>query len=384
MEKRFVFRLLLPTLLLTWLSTGFANPTITPAAPKLNAKGYVLMDANTGMIIAQKNMHKRMPPASLTKLMTLYVTSQAIKQGQISLDNKVRISKKAWHTGGSRMFLNAGSQVPVHDLIQGIIVASGNDSCVALSQYVGGNEDTFVEMMNQSAQQLGMKDTHYMDSTGLPNPNHYSTPYDLALLTRAIITKFPEDYGWYKQKWIKYNGIKQPNRNRLLWRDQSVDGLKTGHTKAAGYCLIASAKRDDMRLISVVMGTPTDSARANDSQALLNWGFRFYQSPQLFKGDVPLATPRVWLGENKTVALGVEKPVHVTIPTGSYSKLKPQITINTPIRAPVKQGDTYGTLNISLNNKVISSTPLIALDNDPVGGFFSRIWDHLLLLFHKL
>lgn len=394
MEKRFGLRLLLSLfflIFLPWMSISFAdpapttnNPIILPSAPKIDAKGYVLMDANSGTIIAEKNMNERMAPASLTKLMTLYVTSQAIAQGQINLDTKVRISQKAWRTGGSRMFLKVGSEVPVHELIQGIIVASGNDACVALSQFVGGNESTFVEMMNQTAQQLGMNDTHYMDSTGLPNPQHYSTPYDLALLTRALINNFPQDYSWYNQKWITYNGIKQPNRNRLLWRDQSVDGLKTGHTNEAGYCLIASAKRDDMRLISIVMGAPTDAARADDSQALLNWGFRFYQSHQLFKANTALATPRVWLGENKTVSLGVAKPIYVTIPTGSYGQLNPQVTINTPLTAPVKAGEAYGQLSITLNNKVISSTPLIALSDDPEGGFFSRTFDHILLLFKKI
>lgn len=399
MEKRFGLRLITTTLtatLCTWLSVSVANttitpsatsnghPVITPAAPKLNAKGYVLMDANTGAIIAQKNKNQRMAPASLTKLMTLYVTSQAIAQGQIGLDSQVRVSKKAWRTGGSRMFLKVNSHVSVRDLIAGIIVASGNDACVALSQYIGGNETTFVEMMDQTAQQLGMKDTHYIDSTGLPSPEHYSTPHDMTLLTRALINNFPQDYAWYKQKWITYNGIKQPNRNRLLWRDKSVDGLKTGHTKSAGYCLIASAKRGDMRLISVVMGAPSDTARANDSQALLNWGFRFYQSHELFKADTSLAAPRVWLGKNKSVSLGVSKPVYVTIPTGSYSHLKPQVTINTPLRAPIEAGQTYGILTVTLDNKTLSTTPLIALESDATAGFFSRTWDHIMLLFKKL
>lgn len=373
-----------PALTPTPITPTIRQPIITPPAPQINAKGYVLMDANTGVIIAEKNMHKRMPPASLTKLMTLYVTSQALKQGQIALTDKVRISAKAWRTGGSRMFLKAGSEVPVHNLIQGIIVASGNDACVALSQYVGGNEATFVDMMNQTAQQLGMKDTHYLDSTGLPNTQHYTTPYDLALLTRALIKNFPEDYGWYKQKWITYNGIKQPNRNRLLWRDKSVDGLKTGHTKAAGYCLISSAKRNGMRLISVVMGTPTDSARANSSQALLNWGFRFYESHKLFEAKNSLATPRVWLGKNKTVALGLSSTMYVTIPSGSYAQLKPQLTIDTPLQAPIKQGQSYGSLNITLNKKTITSMPLIALESDPKAGLLSRTWDHVILLFKKV
>lgn len=367
----------------TVLTTPTANPApvIIPTAPSLNAKGYVLMDANSGVIIASKNMHKRMPPASLTKLMTLYVTSQALKQGQISLDSKVRISKKAWRTGGSRMFLRVGSTATVRQLISGIIVASGNDACVALSQFVGGNETTFVDMMNQTAQQLGMKGTHFVDSTGLPNANHYTTPYDLALLTRAIIERFPEDYSWYKQKWITYNGIKQPNRNRLLWRDNSVDGLKTGHTNAAGYCLISSANRDGMRLISVVMGTPTDAARANDSQALLNWGFRFYQTHKLYKAKTALAMPRVYFAESKSTPLGLDKPLYVTIPTGTYAKLHPSVHIDKQLKAPIQAGQPYGSLTITLNKKVVAQAPLVALQNNPKGGFFSRTWDHILLLF---
>lgn len=361
--------------------TQQAMPVIIPKAPSLNAKGYVLMDANSGTIIAEKNMHKRMPPASLTKLMTLYVTSQALSQGQISLDSKVRISKKAWKTGGSRMFLKVGSEATVRQLISGIIVASGNDSCVALSQFVGGNESTFVDMMNQTAQQLGMKNTHFYDSTGLPNPNHYTTPYDLALLTRALINNFPQDYSWYKQKWITYNGIKQPNRNRLLWRDNSVDGLKTGHTKAAGYCLISSAKRDGMRLISVVMGTPTDAARANDSQALLNWGFRFYQTHELYKAHTALAMPRVYFAATKTTPLGLAQPLYVTIPTGTYAQLKPKVHIKETLEAPIHAGSTYGTLTITLNKKVIAQEPLVALQSDPKGGFFSRMWDHVSKMF---
>src|SRR3990167_7321302 len=234
------------------------QPTIIPTAPNLNSSGYVLMDADTGMIIAHKNMHQEMQPASLTKLMTLYLTFNALRNGQIHLTDEVRVSKKAWQTGGSRMFIKEGSLVTVQNLIDGIIVASGNDACVALSQYVGGNESTFVDMMNAAAAQLGMKNTHYVDSTGLPQPEHHSTPYDMALLTRAIIENFPQYYPLFKQGWITYNGIKQPNRNRLLWRDPSVDGLKTGHTNEAGYCLIASALRHGMRLISVVMGASTD------------------------------------------------------------------------------------------------------------------------------
>lgn len=353
------------------------QPIITPQAPDLSSHGYVLMDASTGTILAHKNMNKVMQPASLTKLMTLYLTFQALKSGQIHLTDKVRVSADAWKTGGSRMFIKEGSEVSVQNLIEGIIVASGNDACVALSEYVGGNEATFVEMMNQAAQQLGMKDTHYVDSTGLPKAGHHSTPYDMALLTRAIITDFPEYYPMFDQKWITYNGIKQPNRNRLLWREASVDGLKTGHTNEAGYCLISSGKRDGTRLISILMGAPTDAARANDSQALLNWGFRFYKTHALFDANQTLATPRVWLGKNKTTPVGLASPMYVTIQTGTYSQLKPQVDIKNALEAPIKQGQVVGTLNVYLKDTLITSAPLIALKDDPKGNIFSRMWDHV-------
>lgn len=353
------------------------QPQIIPTAPNLASSGYVLMDANTGIIIAHKNMHQKMQPASLTKLMTLYLTFNALKNGQIHLTDQVHVSKNAWQTGGSRMFIKEGSNVSVQDLINGIIVASGNDACVALSEYVGGNESTFVDMMNAAAQQLGMKNTHYMDSTGLPQPTHETTPYDMALLTRAIIENFPQYYPLFKQGWITYNGIKQPNRNRLLWRDTSVDGLKTGHTEEAGYCLISSAIRNGMRLISVMMGSPTDAKRANDSEALLNWGFRFYQTHKLFDANKPLAASRVWSGQEKTVPIGLAFPLYVTIQTGVYSHLKPQMSVNEKLNAPIKKGDTVGTLNIILHNTVLTSAPLVALKDDPKGGVFARIWDYV-------
>ena len=359
------------------------QPFIIPPAPQLDAKGYVLMDASTGMIIAHHNMNEKLHPASLTKLMTLYIVSQAIAQGQIKLTDMVRINEQAWKTGGSRMFLKLGSDVSVQDLVDGVIVASGNDACVALADYVGGNETTFANMMNQAAQQIGMKNTHFVDSTGLPDPNHYTTPYDLALLTRAIITHYPQDYTWYKQKWITFNGIKQPNRNRLLWRDPTADGLKTGHTEEAGYCLIGSALRNNMRLIAVVMGAPSDESRSNDTEALLNYGFRFYQSHQLFEANTTLATPRVWMGRKDTVKLGIMEPLVVTIPTGSYAQLKPKVDINAHLKAPIKKGDSYGTLEISLNNNVITTVPLVALESDAKGNIVSRLWDRAIMVFKK-
>lgn len=366
------------------LNPSAQTTIIVPAAPTIDARGYVLMDANSGTIIAEKNMHKKMPPASLTKLMTLYVVSQAIANKQVSLDDTVRISKEAWSRGGSRMFLKLGSHVPLADLIHGIIVASGNDACVATAQYLAGNESSFAALMNQNAARLGMKDTHYVDSTGLPKPGHYSTPYDMALLTRAIINDFPQDYSWYKQKWIKYNNIRQPNRNRLLWRDPSVDGLKTGHTQSAGYCLISSAQRNGMRLLSVVMGTPSDSSRTNDSEDLLNWGFRFYETHKLFSGYTPLASPRVWLGKNEHAQLGLTHDLYVTVPRGSYASLKAKMSINPSLKAPIAAHQVCGNISVTLHNKTIAEIPLLALQADPAGGLWTRMTDHISLFFHHL
>ncbi len=357
-------------------------PTIVPSPPNTNAKAYILIDANSGYIIAQKNEHQRRAPASLTKLMTLYLTQLAIKSGQITPQDKVRISKKAWQTGGSRMFVKVNSLVPVQELIDGVIVASGNDAATALAQYVGGNQKTFVHMMNAAAKSLGMKGTHFTDPTGLPNPDHYSTAYDLAILTRAIIKDFPTEYKWYNQKWITYNGIKQPNRNTLLWRDPSVDGLKTGHTKAAGYCLISSAIRHGMRLISVVMGTPSENARVNDSEAMLNYGYRFYDTHKLYGAYQTISQQRVYLGENKTVPMGVKTDFYVTVPTGQYKNLKASMELNSKLKAPIVKDETYGKVVISLDGKEIASRPLIALKNDVRGGLFTRIGDHTAMFFH--
>ncbi len=359
-------------------------PLIIPSPPHLNAKAYVLMDANSGAILAQHNMNKLLPPASLTKLMTLYVTSQALAQGQIHLDDKVRISKNAWSRHGSRMFLKEGSYVSIQKLIEGIIVASGNDACVAIAQYIGGSENSFAQLMNRTAQQLGMKNSYFTDSTGLPRPNHHSTAYDLALLTRALIDYFPQYYGWYQQKWIKYNKIKQPNRNRLLWRDPSVDGLKTGHTDAAGYCLISSAQRHGMRLISVVMGAPSDAARFNDSQSLLNWGYRYYHTYSLFKAHVPLIKARVYFAQHKNMAFGLEHTLYVTIAPSQYPLIKTTIKQFAPLQAPITKGHVYGSLKVDLKDHTIVTLPLIALDNDARAGWFSRSIDHITLFFKKI
>lgn len=358
------------------------SPFIEPSAPHLSAKAFMLIDANSGKIIAQKNATKRIPPASLTKMMTLYVVSNAIKNGQLSLKDKVRISKKAWKTPGSRMFVKEGQHVLVADLLKGIIVDSGNDACVALAEHVAGNEKTFASLMNGQAKALGMKNSHFVDSTGLPSPKHYSTAQDLTILSRALIKDFPEYYHWYKQKWFTFNGIRQPNRNRLLWRNHYVDGLKTGHTKEAGYCLVASAKKDGMRLISVVLGANTDSQRAEGSQRLLTFGYRFYETHELYKPLKKITQIRVWKGAVKTIDAGVQVPMYVTIPTGQYKRLQISMELPNVIEAPVQKGKGLGAVYVKLGDKVIAKDELVALEASPKGGLITRLSDTIGMSMH--
>lgn len=368
------------------VNTPAPTQTISPQPPDINAKSYVLMDANTGEILAQKNMNDRASPASLTKLMTAYVASVALKNEQVKMDDLVTVSEKAWKAEGSRMFIQVGTQVSVKDLLSGIIVASGNDACVAMAEHVAGTEGTFAQLMNQNAARLGMLGTHFTNSTGMPDLDHYSTALDLATLTRAIIRDFPEDYAWYKQQWIVYNNIRQPNRNRLLWRDPSVDGLKTGHTDDAGYCLVASALRNNMRLISVVMGTPSDTARTEDSEALLNWGYRFFETHKLFSAGQTLETkmqPRVWYGKNKYAKLGFSEDAYVTIPINQFKKLQANIVIQPKLLAPISKDQPYGSVHVTLNDEMVTAIPVVALENDPKGNIFSRAWDHIAILLAK-
>jgi D-alanyl-D-alanine carboxypeptidase (penicillin-binding protein 5/6) len=378
--------------LLTFLTvalaqTGvWANPVIpvptqpqqisyTPGSPTVQGTSYILIDASSGRIIAEKNADQHVPPASLTKLMSMYIISGALKTGQIKLDDKILISTKAWKTEGSRMFIKAGDEVPVRDLVQGIVVASGNDATVAMAEHIAGTEEAFTGMMNQQAKLLGMKNSHFMDSTGLPNPDHYSTAHDLALLTQAYIRAYPEDYGYYSEKWFAYNKIKQPNRNRLLWRYQYADGLKTGHTNEAGYCLVGSAKKDGMRLISVVLGEPSDSARTEDSIRLLTYGFRFFETHKLYQSNTSIVNARTWQGEKTELPVGLTQDLFVTVPTGQYKNLVVTLALNSPLKAPITKGQACGTVNVVLNNQVIASRPLIALENNPRGGFWRRAMD---------
>ncbi len=358
-------------------------PFFLPPPPKVSAKAYVVEAFKTGKVIAAKNSNQRMAPASLTKMMTLFIISRELKNGTIRLTDEVPISKLAWKTGGSKMFVKVGDQIPVAKLIQGIIVDSGNDACIAMAEYIAGSQDAFVSLMNQQAKALGMNHTHFMDATGLPHPDHYSTPADLAILARALIKNFPEYYHWYKQKSFTYNGIKQYNRNRLLWRDKFVDGLKTGHTDAAGYCLVSSAKRNGMRLIAVVMKSPTDAARATNSRKLLTYGFRFFTTVKLYDANKTLAQPRVWKGRNQTVPLGVKDSIYVTIPNGRYKALSAKISIPKNITAPIAKGDEIGNLTIKLGDQVIIKQPLIALQADPKGSLWTRFKDTVSSSIHS-
>jgi len=360
-------------------------PLITPGAPNINAKAYILMDANTGKILAEKNADARMAPASLTKLMTMYVISKAIKDGAIHMDDKVHVSTKAWRTGGSRMFLKVDDDVPVRDLLQGIVVASGNDASVAMSEHLAGTEDSFAAVMNQEAKALGMDNTHFVDSNGLPNPQHYSSAHDLAILTQAIIKTFPEDYRLYSEKWFTFNNIRQPNRNRLLWRYSYADGLKTGHTDDAGYCLVASAVKDGTRLISVVMGAPSDNIRTEESIRLLTYGFRFFQTRKLYDAGAELAKARVLGGTAKIVPLGVSSDFYVTSPMNQAKNIRTEIKLTVePLKAPIVKNQIYGTLNVFANDKLLASQSLIALADDPKAGVLGRIIDSINFTVHKV
>lgn len=354
-----------------------SHPFVIPEPPKIAAKAYLLIDYNSGYVLAAKNAHKRIEPASLTKIMTGYVVINELKNGSIKLTDKVTISPKAWKMPGSKMFIEVGKKVSVKNLIKGMVVQSGNDASVALAEHVAGSESAFVDLMNQYAKKLGMTHTHFADATGLPNPNHYTTASDLATLTKALITNFPVDYTWYAQKKFTFNGITQYNRNKLLWQDPSVDGLKTGHTKTAGYCLIGSAKRHKMRLISVVLGTSSARMRVQESQKLLNFGFRFFETHKLYSGMSRLNDARVWEGNRDSVGLGLKKDLYITIPRGQYKNLKITSTINANIKAPIKNLQPLGTLTVSLGDKVLAKRPLIALGKIEEGSFYRKLMDQL-------
>jgi D-alanyl-D-alanine carboxypeptidase (penicillin-binding protein 5/6) len=372
-------------IILAVLLSGFvsAQEVPIPAPPKLNASSYILLDYQTGKVLAVSNADERVQPASLTKLMTSYVVFKALKNGQIHLDDKVYISKKAWRTQGSRMFIEVGTHVSVDDLLQGMIVQSGNDASVALAEHVAGSESAFADLMNQYAHILGMKNSQYNNATGLPKKGHYSSARDTAILARAIIADFPKYYHrYYSERMFQYNGIKQHNRNALLWRDKTVDGLKTGHTDAAGYCLASSAERDGMRLISVVMGTPSADARVDDSQTLLNYGFRFFETRRLYASGKAVTKARVWKGEPEQVPLGLDRDLYVTIPRGHYNALKASMDLPEQIVAPLAKDAKVGEVHISFNGKSVSTKPLVSLQAVPEAGLWTRLKDQVMLWLH--
>ncbi len=349
-------------------------------APSIDAKSYILVDFRTGAVLAEKNADERVEPASLTKIMTVYTASHALKEGLIHLDDQVTISKKAWKMEGSRMFLEVGKTVPVDMLLNGIVIQSGNDASVALAEHVSGSEEVFVGLMNKYAKELGMTNTSFSDATGLPDPNNYTTARDMAKLSAALIREFPEEYKRSAVKEFTFNGIHQHNRNRMLTRDATVDGIKTGHTESAGFCLISSAVREGMRVISAVMGTASDDARTEASYALLNYGYRFFETKQLYEAKQVVAQPQVWGGAAETVTLGSTQPVWVTLPRGRSKDVKPVAKLDEPIMAPVAAGQVLGKMVLNLDDREITELPLAALAAVPEGSLFSRLYDHVRLM----
>lgn len=377
----FLLRFIALTLLFLINQPLLAAAKPIPKAPEISSSGYILMDFNSGKILAEKNPDKRVEPASITKLMTAYLVDKALESGDISLTDEVTISEKAWRMKGSKMFVEVGKQVTVDELIKGMIIQSGNDATVALAEHVAGSEKAFAEYMNHQASLLGMKNSQFKNSTGWPHKEHFSTARDIAILSQAIIRDFPESYRLYREKEYTFNEIRQFNRNRLLWRDSSVDGLKTGHTEAAGYCLASSAEKEDMRLISVVLGTKSDKSRTRNSQTLLNYGFRFYESNRLYQSDQVLKSAKIWYGEQDEVAMGVEKDIFVTIARGRYKELDAAVEIDPKISAPVASGQELGKLVVKLDGEVIVSEPLVAMHAVSDGGLVKKAMDSIKLLF---
>lgn len=369
-------------LLLSLLPAMSQAKILIPAPPELAASAWILMDANTGKVLVEHNADQQLPPASLTKMMTSYIVAAELHNGKIKEQDMVPISVTAWKMGGSKMFVREGTQVPLMDLLRGVIIQSGNDASVALAEYLAGSESAFADVMNQQAQLLGMKNTTFHNATGWPSDGHVTTARDLSLLARALIQDYPEHYGIYAEKYFEYNDIKQPNRNRLLWRDSSVDGLKTGHTEEAGFCLVASAVRNNMRLVSVVMGTSSEEARARESQKLLSFGFRYYETGKVYSaGDILKENARVWYGVEDNVNLVVPEDLYLTIPRGSKDQLEAKVVSNEDIEAPLAQGQSLGNLTISFEGETLLDTALVADRTVEEAGIFSRLWDAIKRFF---
>lgn len=370
-------------LVLPLLFAGQALAQQQPVPPTLAAKSWLLLEMGSGQLLTAEKPDERLEPASLTKLMTAYLTFNAIRQKTIAINQPLPVSQKAWKTGGSKMFIKVDTQVPVEELIKGMIVQSGNDACVTLAEGIAGSEENFAQMMNREAQRLGMKSSHFMNSTGLPDPQHYTTARDLSILASALIRDFPEEYKkYYSMKEFRYNNITQPNRNRLLFIDPTVDGVKTGHTDAAGYCLISSALRDKRRLLSVVLGTASDSARASESQKLLNWGFISYDAVTLYTKEQPVSALRVWKGKESTVKAGFVADLSIAVPKGYADKVKADFVADPKLIAPIEAGQKVGLLKVTVEGKPYNEYPVVALENVALGNIFTRIIDTIRLWFN--
>ena len=372
------------------ISLSVNSKQIIPAEPAINAKSWILVDASTGTVILENNADLRLPPASLAKMMTTYITSNEIKAGRVKPEDLVTISDNAWRkggakTGGSTMFLDPRSKVPVIDLMRGVIIQSGNDASIALAEHISGGEIAFADLMNQQAELLQMTNSEFKNSSGLPEEGMYSSARDLSKIANAIIKDHPTSYKIYSEKYFKHNNINQPNRNRLLWRDKSVDGLKTGRTDEAGFCLVASAEREDMRLISVVLGASNDETRSRESQRLLSYGFRYFNTQTLFKSkEIIKSDVKIWFGTEKFLNLTIDEDAILTFPRGAEDDLKAEFTIDEVIKAPVKVGDPLGLLKISLEDELLLEIPLVSSQNITKGNFISRIIDWLVLFFTNL
>ena len=376
-------RLVAFLLLVTTSVLAVARQVIIPAPPQLAAKAYILMDTDTGRVLVEHNADSLLPPASMTKMMTSYIVSAEIDRGAIGPDDLVEVSVKAWKKGGSKMFIREGTRVPVKDLLRGVIIQSGNDASIALAEHLAGSEEAFADVMNQQAELLGMQNTIFKNATGWPEDGHLTTARDLAILGRALIRDYPEHYKLYSEKYFTYNGINQPNRNKLLFTDKTVDGIKTGHTEEAGYGLTASSKKNDMRLISVVMGTRSESARAAESQKLLSYGFRYYHTHKLYKQYDVINTSKVWKGQADAIELGVPQDVYLTIPRGSEKSLVATVHVDQVIQAPINQGQELGNVVVMLNDDELLNIPVVALGDVEQAGFFTRMVHGLRLFFNS-
>ncbi|TYL48195.1 D-alanyl-D-alanine carboxypeptidase family protein [Marinomonas sp. IMCC 4694] len=374
----------LSILMCSFSGTLFAAPSLIPAPPQLSASSYILMDAYTGDILVENNADQALPPASLTKLMTAYIVEYELARGNLSLDDQILISEKAWRMTGSRMFIREGTRVSLEDLMRGIIIQSGNDASVAVAEHVAGSEAAFTDLMNQHAQLLGMTNSHFVNATGFPAEGHYSSAHDLAKLSRAKILQFPDNYTMYAEKEFTYNNIRQPNRNRLLWRDKTVDGLKTGHTEEAGYCLAASAVRNGTRLITVVMGTKSDAARAMEAQKLLDFGFRYYETRKLYSRGQVVNNAPVWGGSQSSVKVGFAEDVLVTMPRQQGDSIPAVLDMRTEIVAPIAVGDVLGKIIVGSDGNILLERSVVALEAVEEGSFFKRLFDKIKLFFMNL